>query len=1056
MRNICERSWMAWGALFLVFLWGCPGGSSSRGGGGSSIPPDIYELNNSAAACSSIFLDPTPEATFFEGDLTLHNAFDEDYFCVRLTQDAAITITVSFVHDNGDVDVALLNSLQQEIYASRTQQDYEAVLANVTAGDYFVWIYSPTQETNLYTLDIRAQSAGGPIVPDVFEPDSDNFCGPTGVNLGDLGNNTFSATNLTTHDANDIDYYCFDVSAVATMDISIVFFHSVGNLDMALLDASQGVLIESMTVGDEERVTKVLPPGTYAVFVYGVAGAINRYQMRIAGVLGGGLAPDTFEPNDDPTTVCSGGPAYLGDLSGIATVPTFQNSQPLTIDTDLDEDYYCFTLTRDASIAVDISFLHVDGNLGLRLLDSAQNVLGFSNGFADGERVIRDVVAGDYIVYVFTENDPNTYDLMINVFEPDLLEVNDDPATAAVVAAPGMQSALTIHNSFDEDWFQFTLGGAVDATVTMDIFFQHFIGDLDMDLYDTGLNLVLFAASRSDDEQIVAILSPGTFYIRVFGFQAAMNGYDLDITVVPGGGGLSPDRYEPNNTFTSGTNVGSPVFDSSAGGAMPLTIHNSADSDFFLFSMNGTGNRTVTITLTFDGTIGDLDVEIYVDPINPRLIARGESGGSDEILTTIIPAGPAYTYAVRAYGFNGDMNTYHILIEDVNGGGLSPDGWESNDDFASPNPIWLTQGDFPGTPVVGRTIHNALDLDYIQFAVDTPKSVQVNLTFVVDYAANPDNGNDLDMAILDDNDNVILLANTADSNETATLNIADGIDYRIVVFGFLGAVNTYTFEISDSAPVPPGPDAFEPNNNDMEASFIPLPFALTTLSIHDPGTPDFYQVTLQSPDLLTAKISFTHALGDLDLELLDSNLMVIATSATTENIEEIAESIVPGDYFIRVYAAGVSANNYRLDIFTAAGAGGLLSDVYEYNSDLNSCTPIILNFSETKLSLHSAFDVDYYCFTLGNTRRVTVSLRFIHALGDVDVSLWCLSGGGRSGPGSPPCGNTIVGSSSSTDDNELIDDGSGRGISLAAGEYYVLVEGAGGASNAYEMYVTTN
>jgi hypothetical protein len=228
-----------------------------------------------------------------------------------------------------------------------------------------------------------------------------------------------------------------------------------------------------------------------------------------------------------------------------------------------------------------------------------------------------------------------------------------------------------------------------------------------------------------------------------------------------------------------------------------------------------------------------------------------------------------------------------------------------------------------------------------------------------------------------------------------------------------------------------------------------MPVQILDLTIHDPATDDYYEIRFTRPDQLTAKISFPHALGDLALELFDETQTSIAVSDGSLNEEEIVWDVLPGTYFVRVYTNN-TANHYRMDLFASAGGGGLQPDKYEYNDDLPSCEPIILNFADTELSIHTQVDEDYFCFDIGNTRRIIVELLFLHVLGDIDVTLWCIQGG--SGPNA--CDGRIVGSSSSTTDNEIICGDPCTGVTLGGGQYYIQVQAAGGDTNTYEMYVT--
>ena len=1012
--------------------------------------PDDYELNNTLGDCRLITLD------FLVPDLNLHNEYDEDYFCFDLTSDSFVVVTVDFIHASGNIDIQLLDAASTSVIAfSSSQQNIELMNELLSPGSYAVRVYSPSGDTNVYGIDIMAVTNGGSCPSDALEPlGNDTFCGP---DIQDIVASPYFMTSLSIHDPADLDYFCFDIADLTTVDIKVSFFHSFGNIDMELLDSSQGVMAGSYSQNDNETLSVVLRAGQYSILVFGAFDpgvTDNCYSIDVSGALGGGLPPDPDDlpPGDNDTP---GACSALGDLN---LTPEYRATD-LTIHTSDDEDYYCFTLSQDSNVTVDITFVNTLGNLDLELLDASAGLLGFSYGPTDNERVMADLLAGDYIVHVFgISNAINTYNLSINVFGPDGYETppNDDYSNCSQVtltsAPPTLffsDTDLTIHNPFDEDWFCFTLPSqGTDWDVTVDVLFEHAVGDLDIDLVDSQGTLIQWSDSNDDNEQILSTLSPGDYGIRVFGFVSiagfggALNRYDLNILAAPALGGLPSDPvpWEPNNSFSSCSNVGN--LDWAGAG---FTIHNSGDSDYYCFTMTGAGDHTVTVDLTFLHANGDLDMELYMGPPGqPTLIAMAEGNTDNEQLVVVVPA--TLTYAVRVFGYNGATNTYDISISDTNtGSGFQMDGWEVNDDFAWPIPNWQDEGQFTNNP--NLSIHNSVDQDYIGFQVAQPSSVTVNLTFTV-----PSVAFDLDMAILDDNRNFIAWAQSGSNNETLQVNVAPGIAYRIWVYGFQGGMNDYGFTITSGAPVPPGMDAYEPNDSLLQRRVVQVPAAIPNLSIHDPLTDDYYEVKFQNPDVLTVTLSFTHALGNIDLELLDISGALIADSVSTTNREEIVENLMAGDYVIHVFSP--VANNYRMDLSSAAGGGGLIRDDYEFNDDQASCEVIALPFAEPNLTIHNPFDEDYFCFDLPRTSRVTVELRFLHVLGDIDVSLWCVWGG-RQEPQSPECPGFVGGSSSFTD-NEIIDDGQGGGLTLKEGSYYIIVESAFGGTNNYEMNVTAN
>lgn len=114
-------------------------------------------------------------------------------------------------------------------------------------------------------------------------------------------------------------------------------------------------------------------------------------------------------------------------------------------------------------------------------------------------------------------------------------------------------------------------------------------------------------------------------------------------------------------------------------------------------------------------------------------------------------------------------------------------------------------------------------------------------------------------------------------------------------------------------------DAFEPND-DEGAPFI-QPGQYRDLQIC-PGDPDYFGVFVRKDERINAQIRFTHAEGDLDLDLLSvntadagepSNRILLTSSATLDDDEAISyTATVTGVHMLRVYGTMSTANPYEL------------------------------------------------------------------------------------------------------------------------------------------------
>ncbi len=133
----------------------------------------------------------------------------------------------------------------------------------------------------------------GPLVADALEPNDDDATVVT---------NDFSAEDLTILEG-DHDRFAITLPVGGDITVHLDFAHAAGDVDMVL-----GEVVADSADDDEHLALTGLAAGTYALDVYGYAGAVNAYaitiEVRDAGVDGyepnehGGEAPTVVTPFD--------------------------------------------------------------------------------------------------------------------------------------------------------------------------------------------------------------------------------------------------------------------------------------------------------------------------------------------------------------------------------------------------------------------------------------------------------------------------------------------------------------------------------------------------------------------------------------------------------------------------------------------------------------------------------------------------------------------------------------------------------------------------------------
>jgi hypothetical protein len=124
---------------------------------------------------------------------------------------------------------------------------------------------------------------------------------------------------------------------------------------------------------------------------------------------------------------------------------------------------------------------------------------------------------------------------------------------------------------------------------------------------------------------------------------------------------------------------------------------------------------------------------------------------------------------------------------------------------------------------------------------------------------------------------------------------------------------------------PPAGDRFEANETFATAANLGTlgTRSEANLSIHTPGDDDVYRFTASATGEFTARVSFSHAAGDIDAALFDVNGNQIASSdSITDNEVLTADVIAEQTYFLHVFGFDGAVNpNYTLELQSAGGGG---------------------------------------------------------------------------------------------------------------------------------------
>ncbi|MEB3884535.1 clostripain-related cysteine peptidase, partial [Lyngbya sp. CCY1209] len=632
---------------------------------------------------------------------------ESDWFRFEIDGDGFFDheVRIEFSHAAGDLDLQLYAAEDpvNPLSGSYSITDDEIVsLDGLGAGVYYARVYGYGGATNPnYTLIIDAPEGtgtGNGRDDRLEENDSLESAWPLGVLQG--VNFIENGAVLT---ALDDDWYQFEMTGTggANHAVTINFIDDFGDLDLELYDANNSPLNGSYSVTDNETVSlEGLAPGVYYAHVYGYAGAENDYTLTInapgddTGV--GVGSDDSYESNNSRETASD-----LRELRGLNTYSNLVIAPPPA--GEVEYDWYEFEMLDEAQVGDEIRINFTDdfGDLDLELFDGNGNYIDGSYSVSDEESIsLAYLDAGNYYISVYGfdgASNPN-YTLTIDapdapsedddantITGPDGYESNDSLTAATLVRDNSTISGLNIHEAGNADWFRFDLAemGNFGDFVQVDGF-NHGDGDIDIELYDqTGAFPLRQSAGVGNVETIYLDgLAPDTYYVKVFGYDGATSpGYQLTVDAPLEGSsspgtGISPDRFEENNTQATAY-----LFGSRDVGEDDLTL-TEGDTDWFQFRPSSNG--TVEVSLDFNHAEGDVDLRVYD---SESLLGTSEGTTNEEWVTFEGTADSDYW--VEVYGYEEVSNPeYSLNITTVGGSSENEDNSNNDPNNTSDTDQW--------------------------------------------------------------------------------------------------------------------------------------------------------------------------------------------------------------------------------------------------------------------------------------------------------------------------------------------------------------------------------
>ncbi len=816
---------------------------------------------------------------------------DDDWFRISAGADTVeLRVNATFIHEEGDIDLALYNSAGSLIRRSISSNDNESlVYPNPAAGDYFVRVYYDNAG-NEYDLTwaalTQAELDAVPVGDDAYE-ENDTIDSPYSLTT----ESPRLSSSLGLGIQSDDDWFEIEVPAGNVgLLVECLFADAEGDIDLELYDplGFPVVIRDSITDNEIVEFTTPVPAGIYQIRVYG-PGLGNEYDLYWTAYV-----EDRYEDND------SFGAPY--DLS-------LEIGAPLDSPTLGDEDWYRFVATGPTPhIRVDLDYIDANGAVNFQILDESQNVILTVDSTDDSESVIIAVSSGTYYVRVYGSEFYNNYDMTISVFGDDDYEENDVSGDAKSIVG---DTAINLVQ-FDTDWFQFEVTEA-NAFLSVIASFTHANGNIDLALYESAdlVNPIATSATAQNHEGIRVEGTVGTYYIEVTG-DNRNSAYTLLWTVSP------DDQYEQNDEFIE---------------AADLTLGNGDridaiqfDEDWFEVLVQP-GNVRLVAELEYLQVDGNINITLY-DKKGHELAFEDTETDNEVLSYSVYPFGTSdVTYYIKVSGVN--LGTaYGLTWATSNEDNF--EGETGNNLYSDPSDVLLAN---EGQRISGTIGYGgALNDDWYKVQINPGDDGLVIEAFFIHTAEH-----DIDLELFGEND--ILLARSIGTSNVERIHYkgSAGTTYYLRVFGKSGG-NPYDLvwnsykednleigvETYETPKDPPDNDSPEtprslrfPKLNLTERGSTNLEFVkLDELTQLDE---DWYLVeVLEGEDIFILELEFEHIFGDIDVALykravpdpsdpstiLEPVVLIEQAESQTDGESIKLPDLEPGEYLICVYGYG--------------------------------------------------------------------------------------------------------------------------------------------------------
>lgn len=874
--------------------------------------PDSWEPNESIAEAGNLF-----SVSHWQQALSLDTKEDEDWFEWMATQDGNLILHADPLGGQSKLDVEVYDQRHRLVAVMSDGTTPGALSLPVLSGrKYFVRVLASDDEpVGRYSLTLDGP---GTILPDSTES---NQTPETATAISTFGG---QLAGLTLHDSQDVDWFKWQASSEATVDLALAFRNGLGNVDLLAYDANQKLLAASTTQGDRESLQlKVAEGQQILIKVVGHDGAVQpSYNLTVAPR----YPSDRFEPNNSR-------------FSAFDLITGDRRLNGLSLDRGGDEDWFHWTTPADGTAVFKLESRVAGQVLDMEIYSFGQllyrsPVLGATkqqsfNLFEGDEFDIRIYSRQNvaYPNYNFAIDGPGTV-------PPDASEPNNERAKATPIS--GSLSDLSLHSTTDKDWFTWTAAG--QGRVTVDAQFQESLGSLDLLVQDSSGRTVA-ASGGSGNRQTAAwdFRDGQTYYIQVYSFSGQVQPkYRLDLSV-----SYQLDVFEANDDRAGAFDLGRGNLD-----LIDLSLHASHNEDWFVWSPIEAGSTTARIN--FDHDLGNINLDVY-DERGVRLGGSSSTSSDNEQVTWSAETGKRYW--VRVFG-QGAATSPRYSLKLTGSGVVPPDTAEPNNALGAAVHIPVR-----GLSLSPGTLHRPDDTDWFVWESPYAGTLDVQLDYIRQLGA-------VTVTAYDAHGQVLSQALSDSGHHTESLSFSAGQQIRFVIASpSQDIVGQYAFAVTPHYTA----DSAEPNNGpDTATQLSALGGQVEDFSLHDSADADWFRWQAVADSAASVLVSTVDNLP-VQVAVATGNGETVVAGSSGSRLAWDAQAGV--DYFIRI--EGGATPSYDMVLRPAFTA-----DRFEPNNTDSQAVDLVTgNVSLTDLSLHQAGDQDWFRWHAQSDGDISLSVK---------------------------------------------------------------------------------